>query len=89
MEKPSEQLFNLHLAVGGVLRVGGAGGVVGGFVRGGDGVGCAGAWMDGSETATASLDAAMAKLAIEWEWNKGMGIREVSLTEVGLSTGNI
>lgn len=50
------------------------------FMRDEDEMKCAGAWMDGSETATASLDAAMAKLAIEWEWDKVMGIRGVSLT---------
>lgn len=45
---------------------------------------CTGAWMDGSETAAASLDAALAKLGIGWEWSKGAGIRGVSFTGVRL-----
>lgn len=57
----------------------GAGEVIEEFMRDKDEMKCAGAWMDGSDIATASLDAAMAQLAIEWEWNKRMGIRGVSL----------
>lgn len=82
VEMPSAELFNLHLAVGRVLHMSGAGEAIDRLIRDEEELKCTGAWMDGSETAAAILDTALARVNIACEWSKVAGIQGVSFAGV-------